>query len=281
MAAWGYFYNGVLRKYIIMFGNMFNDVKVVRTNSSGEAVQTIPLPISYGPREKFLARINQDPSLTRQVAIQLPRLSFELNNMRYAPERGLNKTFKSSQATTFTNSMGVQYTPVPYDFDISLYGMFSNNEDAVQVVEQIAPFFRPEWTQSLKLLDSMDDYWDIATVFQDMSIEDTYDASFEERRAILYTWNFTVKGFLFGPVRNKGVIKRTVVDITAQDTNTSIATETGPQTKVVLTPGLLANGQPTANSTASIAWESITANTNYGYAFDNEHYFDGINRHEH
>jgi len=276
-----YFYNGTTRKYIIMFGRMFNDIDVVRYNTSGTAIQTIRVPIAYGPVEKYLARINTDPSLSREIAIQLPRLSFELTNMTYAPQRGLNKMFKSSTATSATNSVSSQNTPVPYDFNISLYGMFANNEDAVQVNEQILPYFRPEWTMSLNLIDAIPDYYDIPTVLNDMSIEDSYDADFDTRRAIIYTWNFTVKGYLFGPVRNRGVIKRSIIDLAINRTADPIGTEVGPDKKIILTPGLLANGSPTANSSASIPWETITANTDWGYAFDSYDYFDGINRHDH
>jgi len=275
-----FFYNGTIRRYIIMFGRMFNDIDVVRYTSAGAVDQQIRLPIAYGPKEKFLARINMDPGLDQEVGVQLPRLAFEMTAMTYAPERGLNKTYKSSNASSYNNTVSSQYTPTPYNFNLSLYGMFSNNEDAVQVVEQITPFFRPEWTMSLKLADSVPDYYDIATVLNDMSIEDTYEGDFQTRRAIIYTWNFTVKGYLFGPTRNRGVIKRTVIDIANNRTQDPIGTEVGPDKKIILTPGLLANGSPTANSSASIPWETITANTDWGYAFDSYDYFDGINRHD-
>lgn len=278
----GHSYNhGAIRKYIIMFGNMFNDINVVRYNNSGQAIQAIRVPIAYGPREKFLARLDQDPTLSRQVAIQLPRLSFEITNMSYSPNRALNKLVKSTAISSGTNTLRTQYTPVPYDINIQLSGMFANNEDAVQVVEQILPFFRPEWTNSVKIIPEMGDYYDVPTVLNSMSIEDTYDSDYQTRRAIIYTFDFTVKGYIFGPVSNRGVIKRTLVDITNNANGDPIGTETGPQKKLILTPGLLANGQPTSNSSASVAVSSINANSNYGYAFDSYDYFDGVNRHEH
>jgi hypothetical protein len=281
MASWQYFYNNTTRKYIIMFGNMFNDINVVRSDSSGNEVQTIRVPIAYGPAEKFLTRINSDPSLDREVAIQLPRLAFELTAMTYAPNRGLNKTNKATNIGSSSSVMRAQYSPIPYDFEITLYGMFANNEDAVQVNEQILPFFRPEWTSSLKLIPEIGDYYDIPTVLTNMSIEDTYEGDFETRRAIIYTWNFTVKGYLFGPVSNKGVIKRTVLDLVAQQSNNSIATEIGPHKKIILTPGQYANGSPTANSAASVSYLNISANSTWDYAFDSYDYFDGKNRHDH
>lgn len=278
----GHNYNhGAIRKYIIMFGNMFNDINVVRYNKAGQAQQVIRVPIAYGPREKFLARLDQDPTLSREVAIQLPRLSFEITNMSYSPNRALNKLTKNTSIGAGTNSLRSQFTPVPYDINIQLSGMFANNEDAVQVVEQILPFFRPEWTNSVKIVPSIGDFYDVPTVLNSMSIEDTYDADYQTRRAIIYTFDFTVKGYIFGPVSNRGVIKRAVIDITNNASGDPIGTETGPQKKIILTPGLLANGQPTSNSSASVALSAIDANSNYGYAFDSYDYFDGVNRHEH
>ncbi len=279
--AWQYFYNGVIRKYIIMFGRMFNDVRVVRYDSNGNAVQTIGVPIAYGPKEKWLERIEGDPGIDKQVAIQLPRFGFELTNMTYDPTRALNKMHKNTNIGTSAGYLQKQYTPIPYNFNISLYAFFANNEDAMQVVEQIIPFFRPEWTQSLKLIPEIGDYYDIPTVLNDMSIEDTYENDFVTRRAIIYTFNFTVKGYVFGPVSNKGVIKRTIVDITANQTANPIGTEEGPQKRIVLSPGQYANGSPTANSSASVSYTTIQANSTWDYAFDSYDYFDGINRHDH
>ena len=257
-----------------MFGNMFNDIDIQRINNSGAVVQTIRVPIAYGPKEKFLARLRDDANLNKKVSITLPRLSFEITAMSHAPDRGLNKLQRNTKLGSGSNTNRSQNTPVPYDINISLYAMFDNNEDAVQVVEQILPFFRPEWTNSVKLVPEMNEYYDIPTVLTGMSIEDAYDADFQSRRAIIYTFTFTVKGYIFGPVSNKGVIKRTILDFTSDLTG-------GPDSKIKLTPGLLANGNPTSNSSASIAIGGITSNTDYGYAFDKFDYFDGKDRHNH
>ena len=273
----GHHYNhGAIRKYVIMFGNMFNDIDVVRYNSSGSPIQTIRVPIAYGPREKFLARLRTDPNLDRDVAIQLPRLAFEMTSMSYSSSRTLNKIIKNTAIGSTNSTLRSQFTPTPYDFNFTLHAMFANNEDAVQVTEQILPFFRPEWTHSMKIVPEMGEYFDIPTILTDMQIEDTYDADFQTRRAIIYTFNFTVKGYLFGPVTNKGVIKRTLVDISANN-----VVGAPNNVRLDLTPGLLANGSPTTNSTASIATTSISANSDYGYAFDKEDYFDGVDRHGH
>ena len=275
------FYHGALRKYVIMFGNMFNDITLDRFDANGNSVQSIRVPIAYGPAEKYLTRIAGDPGRDTKAAIQLPRMAFEITGFNYDATRKLNRLTKNVAIGTGDNSLRSQFTPVPYDIEFSLYAMFANNEDAVQCTEQILPFFTPEFTHSVKLVPEMGQYFDIPTILTGVSFEDTYDSSFQERRAIIYTFTFTVKGLLFGPVTDKGVIRRTKIDLTIPSTNTAsqgIGTG-GPNSKITLTPGLLANGSPTTNSAASVAISQINANSNYGYAFDQENFFDGVDRH--
>ena len=272
-------YHSAIRKYIIMFGNMFNDIDVVRFNSAGDNVQQLRVPIAYGPREKFLAKLRTDPDGRREIAMVLPRLSFELTSMNYAPERVLNRTHKQLGLGGGNNSLRKTFTPAPYDLDMSLYAMFSHQEDAVQVVEQILPYFRPEWTNSVKIVPELDTYVDIPTIYTGMTIEDSYDGDFEQRRAIIYTFTFKIKGYLFGPVTNKGIIRRTLVNTFNPQANTAtgnviISTSDTKLQRLTLTPGLLANGQPTSNSSASIPISQISANTNYGFAFDREDFFN-------
>jgi len=271
------YYHGILRKYVIMFGNMFNDIDVVRYNNAGTAVQTIRVPIAYGPKEKFLVRLRADPNLDRDIAIQLPRLSFEINNIAYSPNRGLNKLTRNVGINVNDNNKFKSiWTPTPYDISITLYGMFANQEDAVQVVEQILPYFRPEWTHTLNLVPEIGDKYDIPTVLNDLTIEDTYEADFQTRRAIIYSFNFTVKGYLFGPTTNRGVIKRAIIDLSANS-----IVDVPNNVRLDIKPGLLANGSPTTNATASLAYSQISGNTDYDFTFEKEDYFDGIDRHGH
>ena len=272
-------YHSAIRKYIIMFGNMFNDIDVVRFTSSGQSQQQLRVPIAYGPREKYLAKLRSDPDGRREIAMVLPRLSFELTSMNYAPERVLNRTHKQLVIGGGNNTLRQTWTPVPYDLDMSLYAMFANQEDAVQVVEQILPYFRPEWTNSVKIVPELDTYVDVPTILNGMTIEDTYDGDFDTRRAIIYTFTFRIKGYLFGPVTNKGIIRRTLVNTFNPSSNTAtgnviIKTTDTKLQRMTLTPGLLANGSPTANSTASIPITQISANSNYGFAFDREDFFN-------
>ena len=272
-------YHSAIRKYIIMFGNMFNDIDVVRFTSSGQSQQQLRVPIAYGPREKYLAKLRSDPDGRREIAMVLPRLSFELTSMNYAPERVLNRTHKQLGIGGGNNTLRQTWTPVPYDLDMSLYAMFANQEDAVQVVEQILPYFRPEWTNSVKIVPELDTYVDVPTILNGMTIEDTYDGDFDTRRAIIYTFTFRIKGYLFGPVTNKGIIRRTLVNTFNPSSNTAtgnviIKTTDTKLQRMILTPGLLANGSPTANSTASVPITQISANSNYGFAFDREDFFN-------
>ena len=267
-------YHSAIRKYIIMFGNMFNDIDVVRYNSAGTAIQTLRVPIAYGPKEKYLARLRQNPDIIREVAVVLPRLAFEITGFSYDSTRQMNKQNRITSIGSGNNSLRSGWAPAPYNIDISLYGMFANNEDAVQVVEQILPYFRPEWTNSVKIVPSLGIYVDVPTVLTGMSLEDTYEADFQTRRAIIYTFNFTVKGYIYGPVTNKGLITRTLVDFHIEPSANTSAFEAE---RLTLTPGLLANGSPTANSSASVDRSTISANSTYGFAFDTENFFTGNN----
>lgn len=276
------FYHSIIRKYIINFGRMFNDISIVRYDKDQNPVQSIKIPIAYGPKEKFLVRLRDDPKLDKQVAIKLPRLSFEMTGLNYAPERGLAKVIKNRYDMLNRDNKKLQFTPTPYDFNISLYGMFENNEDAVQVVEQILPYFRPEWTFNMRLVDSIDEYFDIPYILNQTTIEDTYESNFDIRRAIIYTFTFTIKGYLLGPIQNRGVIKRSVVDVVTPPPGIQMGTfEYGPQKKVILTPGLTANGEPTTNPDESIPYMEVQEADPWDYAFDSEEYLDGIERHDH
>lgn len=264
------FYHGLIRKYIIMFGNMFNDIGIDRFDGDGNIIQSMTVPIAYGPKQKYLARLVEDANLDREVAITLPRLAFEITNMSYAGDRAVNKMHNVSSRGAGADVFASTSTPVPYDINISLYGMFATQEDAVQVVEQILPFFRPEWTHSVRLVDDLPDQTiDVPTVLTDMSIEDTYESDFQTRRAIIYTFNFTVKGYIYGPVKNRGVIKRTKLDLVEGDVGDATIT------RVDLQPGLTTDGTPTTDRTESVALNKIEASDDYGYAFDNEDFFNG------
>jgi hypothetical protein len=264
-----------------MFGNMFNDVFVRRYDSNGNSIQAIAVPLSYGPKEKFLVRITQDPNLDQQVAIQLPRMGFEMTTLNYDANRRLNAHNRNVKITNDKNKLDFNYAPVPYDLQFSLYAYVRNADDGAQILEQIVPYFGPEWTNSVRVIPQTNITIDVPTVLNNVSIEDTYEGNFETRRALIYTFEFTVKAYFYGPVRRQGVIKRAQVDfgIVSSNSSSKITLEdiaqTGRSSRVVVQPGLLANGSPTSNSSASISYNLIDADDDYGFCSNTFFFTDG------
>lgn len=282
MAIFGsQFYHQTIRRYVIAFGNMFNDMVVQRINTAGQVVQTLSVPIAYGPKEKFLVRIEQDPDLDRAVAISLPRMGFEMTSVSYDPTRRLPATIKNIHVVDDKNKLNYQYTPVPYNLNFTLSIFVQNGDDGAQILEQILPYFGPEWVNNVKLIPSMDIVMDIPCVLNSVSTEDTYEGDFETRRALIYTLDFTMRGYIYGPVRRQGIIKRTQIDfgiVTANSGNRitlADTTQVGRSSRIVITPGLLANGSPTSNSAASIPYLNIDADDDYGFATNTFFYTDG------
>ena len=276
------FYHNTLRRYVIMFGNMFNDIVVRRYDANGKNTKAIAVPLSYSPKEKFLVRITQDPNLDQQVAIQLPRLAFEIISINYDSARRLNAHNRNVKITSDKNKLDFNYAPVPYDINFNLYSYVRNADDSAQIMEQIVPYFGPEWTNSVRIIPQTDVTLDVPTVLNNISIEDTYDGDFNTRRALIYTFEFTVKGYFYGPVRRQGVIKRAQIDfgIVSGNTGNKITLEdvsrTGRSSRIVIQPGLLANGIPTTNSSASIPYTQIDADDDYGFCSNTFFYTDGF-----
>lgn len=263
------FYHGSIRKYVTLFGTLFNDIEIDRVASDNSVYQTIKVPISYGPKEKVLARLDQDPNLNRKYAVLLPRMSFELTNINYASERKLPTINRNVSVSADTaKSLLYQYNPVPYDFMFTLNVMVKNAEDGTRILEQILPYFTPEWTPTISVIPEMDISMDIPVVLLDVVSQDTYEGNFEERRNLTWTLNFIVKGYIFGPVRKAGIV--TLANTNFFDATSFDSIETAPgnveelQSQNII-PGLTANGLPTSNSTISVSRSEISANDNYGY----------------
>ena len=211
-----YFYNESLRKTIIAFGSLFNDIAITRKNSAGTEVQTLKVPLAYGPKQKFITRLEQDPNDNQAIAMTLPRIGFEINGFSYDPVRKLNrilkKKIKSTEPGKELKEMSIQYSPVPYDVGFELFVMTKNSDDGIQIVEQILPFFQPEYTVSIKEVPEMDTIRDVPVVLNNISYEDTYTGDFTERRAIVYTLSFTAKAYVYGPVSTGKPITKVQVD---------------------------------------------------------------------
>ena len=261
------FYHGLIRKYVIIFGTLFNNIKINRQNSDGKIVQSMKVPLSYGPKEKFLARLEGDPNLNRPFAEILPRMAFEISSINYAPDRKLNTITKHVKQNANTQQLSYAYQSVPYDIGFTLYIMVKNADDGTRIVEQILPYFTPDWTVSAQILPSLDMTLDIPIVFQNIIMQDTYEGDFNNRRAIVWSLDFVLKGHLFGPVKKSGIIKIANTNFYIPSTNTA-AQGIGVsevRERITITPGLTANGEPTSNAELSIDISQITANSNYGY----------------
>ena len=209
------FYHETVRNIIVGFGTLFNDIHVVRKNNTGVVTQSMKVPLAYGPKQKWLSRIDQDAGLDSKVAITLPRMGFEIQNMTYDPARKLNRVQKFKKvksSASNANKLDTQFMPVPYNLNIQLYAMAKNSDDALQMVEQILPYFQPDYTLTIKDMPEMGVARDIPIVLNSINYEDNYKGDFAERRAIMYTLDFTTKFYLYGPVTSSKVIKTVQVD---------------------------------------------------------------------
>lgn len=207
------FYHETIRKIIIAFGTTFNNVQLVRKDNDDNITQTMKVPLAYGPQQKYLVRLNEDADLSKQVAITLPRIGFEIQNLSYDPSRKLNRVQKFKKVKgNKSNTLDTQFMPVPYNLSIQLYVMAKQSDDALQIVEQILPFFQPDYTLTVNDMADMGIKRDVPIVLNSISYEDNYQGDFETRRALIYTLDFTAKFYLYGPVTSQGVIKTVQVD---------------------------------------------------------------------
>jgi hypothetical protein len=262
------YYHGTIRKYIIAFGNLFSDIVVSRLNTAGERIQSIAVPLAYGPKEKWLVRLAQDPNLDQNVGVTLPRMGFEIVGMTYAPQRKLSSTIKNTTLRgTDYDRLNTQYVPVPYDINILLSIFVKNADDGAQILEQILPYFRPEFTTNIRLIPEMNVVVDTPVVLQDVSIEDTYEGDFDTRRALIYSLSFSMKAYIYGPVSNSGVIKRAITNLYG-----NTPADTPILERITITPAQYPDGtplySPSANASLSVAVDSISANSDYGFSMD-------------
>ena len=220
------FYHESLRKVVVSFGTIFNNIVIHRTNSDGDVIQKLKVPLAYSPKEKFLVRLEQQPSLeTREMAITLPRMGFEISGITYDATRKLQRVGKFKAVnTTDANKQYYQYNPVPYNISFNLYSFTATAEDGLQIVEQILPYFQPDYTVTVNMVPNLDIKRDIPIVLGNINYEDSYDGEFTNRRAVIYTINFTAKTYLFGPMNNQGVIKKAQADLGA-DTDPQLVRE--------------------------------------------------------
>ena len=213
------YYNEGIRKLTIAFGQLFNNIIIENTSSTGAVTKRIRVPLAYAPKEKFLVRLEQQANLQddREVSITLPRLGFEITGLAYDATRKLTKMQKTVRVKSNEDGkkMNFNYTPVPYNISFSLYSFTATAENGLQIVEQILPFFQPDYTVSIRVIPEMNLIRDVPIILNGVNYEDTYNGEFTQRRAVIYTLNFTAKTYIYGPMSNQGIIKTVQADLGA------------------------------------------------------------------
>jgi hypothetical protein len=253
-----YYYHEIIRRTSAAFGTMFNDIYIRHQDGEGEDFSFIKVPIGYGPIQKFLSRIEQKPDLRNRVAITLPRMSFEVGQLSYDSSR------KSSTLQSFNTLVGENkvprklYMPVPYNLPLQLTIATKYNDDMFQIIEQILPFFRPEFNLTINLSSTIGEKRDVPLVLQNISpFQDDYEGNYDSRRFITTTLTFIAKIFFFGPVDtddNGNIIKRVQVDYYTDTTNRKNASR---QRRYVVTPRAVTDYNDDETTTLS---QNITTN---------------------
>ena len=194
-----HFYNRTIRKIVVAFGSMFNDILLTRYSKDGStAYEITKVPLSYGAKEKYLVRLQSDPNLTKSIQTTVPRMSFDLVGMSYDTTRKQQSTLQNFG--TSSGSFRSQYAPVPYNFDFNLSIYVRNTEDGTQILEQILPFFTPDFTVTIDFISQMDQKYDMPVILNSVSPEVDYEGDFMNTRLIIWNLTFTAKAYIWPPV---------------------------------------------------------------------------------
>jgi hypothetical protein len=219
-----YYYHEIFRRTIISFGSLFNDISIKHFNDSGQVSSVIKVPLAYGPTQKFLARLEQQPNLNSPVQMSLPRMTFEFVGLSYDSGRKLTttQTFLTSSTEDKTD-LKKAYMPVPYNMEFELGIMCKLNDDMLQIIEQILPYFQPSYNLTVDLVKTIGEKRDIPIVLESINMDDNYEGDFNTRRALVYTLRFTAKTYLFGPILSgtKDVIKKVTIGLVAGDSRST------------------------------------------------------------
>ena len=214
-----HFYHKQIRNTVIAFGTIFNNINIKRLDSSGNPLQNIKVPLSHSPKEKFIARLDQQQDLTgddSSVAITLPRMAFDITGYSYDSSRKLNKNQRIGKVTTNadTSKLNTQYSPVPYNVSFELNVFTATSDDGLQIIEQILPYFQPDYTVTM-IQDStyMDTKRDIPFVLESVNYDDSYTGTLTSLRRITYSLSFTAKIYLYGPISTTAIIKKVSADL--------------------------------------------------------------------
>jgi len=218
-----YYYHEIIRKTIISFGTLFNDVHIRHSDGDGNSVSDMKVPLAYGPVQKFLAKITQQSELNKPIQITMPRMSFEMTSVQYDSTRksSLIQTFKTCDDGSKVKKV---FMPVPYNIGFELNILSKLNDDSLQILEQILPYFQPHFNLTVDLIDSIGEKRDIPIILESVSFQDDYEGNFDTRRSLIHTLQFTAKTYLFGPIADSsdGLIRKVQVDMyTNTDTKTA------------------------------------------------------------
>lgn len=259
------FYHGLMQKYVVLFGTLFNDLQISRYDATNSLEQVSKIPLNYGPKESWMARVEADPDIDRPYSILLPRMAYEMTDVRYNPDNKLNTMQRFAGPISITNTNKVAYNsvnmPVPYDITFVLTIMSKTVEDGLKILEQIVPYFTPDWTVTAELLEHMPGYkQDIPITLTDLRYTDTYDQAFEKRRMITWDLTFVMKANLYGPINKAKVIKIAKINLYANGIE-----DTHVDERVTVRPGLTANGEPTTDEAQSVPYLQIEETDNYAY----------------
>lgn len=210
-----YFYHSHIRKTVAVFGTLFNNISVQRKDSAGNVVNSVKVPLSYGPKQKFLTRLLEEPDLNApEVALRLPRMSFELTGFQYDTSVKLNKMNTIHQPSPTSGGIDTVRNPVPYILNFQLTVYAKSQDDALQIVEQIIPYFNPEYVVTIREIPELNVSRDIPIVLQSVQYNDDYEGDFANRRVLQYVLDFSMKTFFYGPIKkNVGIIKDASVNI--------------------------------------------------------------------
>ena len=218
-----YFYHEIIRKTVVSFGTLFNGITIKHKDDAGNITSSVRVPLAYGPTQKFLARLEQVPNLNKPVQMNLPRMSFELIGMSYDTTRKLTTTQTFLTRDVDNNQVKSAYLPVPYNLNFELSIMTKLNDDMLQIVEQILPYFQPNYNLSVDLVKEIGEKRDVPIVLDNISMTDNYEGDYTERRALIYTLKFTAKTYLFGPVSSNSIssdiIKKVSIGFAAGDSS--------------------------------------------------------------
>jgi hypothetical protein len=208
------FYNRVIRKTVVGFGNLFNNITLVRYNADNSEAERFIVPIVYAAKEDYVMRLEGDPNLDKKIQIALPKMSYQMNGMTYDASRKLNTNIKGFAKQT-DGSTSSQYNPVPYNFDFSLFLYVRNIEDGTQMIEHIVPYFAPDYTIKINLIPEMGIIKEIPVILNSVDMPIEYDGDREkDTRVIIWTLNFTVKGLIYGAVSdNNHIITTSITNV--------------------------------------------------------------------